>query len=98
MIEQLKPKWDYRRKYVAALLIFLGLMIAASLASAVYLGHLSLFGLYIATFMIVFVFCAFMALLGIIGSYIFGSRWETKDFLDTLPNLIPKFGEEEKKE
>jgi hypothetical protein len=98
MIDKLLPKWDYRRKYILALLIFLCVMIVASLAGALYLGHTAMFGLYISAFMIVFVICAFMSLLGIIGSYIFGSRWETKDFLDTLPNIIPKFGEEEKKE
>lgn len=89
MIDQVKPSWYFRRIYIAVLLIFLSLCIAASLGGALWLGYFAKFSMWIASFLIVFVICNFMALLGIIGSYIFGSRWETKDFLDVLPNIIP---------
>jgi hypothetical protein len=90
MIDKLKPSWKFRRVYIALLLIFLSICIATSLGGAIWLG--ANFTPSLSAFMIVFVICNFMALLGIIGSYIFGSRWETKDFLDVLPNIIPHTG------
>jgi hypothetical protein len=88
-IEALKPKWDYRRKFVAWLLAFVCLMITITLGGALFLGFLSKFNIFLSAFLIVFAICSFMVLLGIIGSYIFGSRWETADFLKVLPGIIP---------
>jgi hypothetical protein len=92
MIDKLKPSWKYRRIYVAVTLVFAALMIVAALSGALALSAFAKFGLYISAFLIVFVICSFVVLLGVIGSYIFGARWETKDFLNILPNIIPQLG------
>lgn len=90
MIDQIKPSWTYRRRYIKNLLFFLSICISVTLLGALVLGFFGKINIYLSAFLIVFIICNFMTLLGIIGSYIFGSRWETKDFLDVLPNIIPK--------
>ena len=94
VIEHIKPQWKFRRVYIAILLTFLCLILSVLLGTSVWLGFAAKFSIYICTFFIVFTICSFMTLIGIIGSYIFGSRWETSDFLKTLPDIIPKLGEE----
>jgi hypothetical protein len=89
VVDQLKPQWTHRRKFVAWLLFFLCTTISVALGGALVLGFFSHFSIYICAFLVVFIMCAFASLLGIIGSYIFGSRWETKDYLEMLPHIMP---------
>lgn len=90
VVEQLKPSWTHRRAYVKTLMVYLCVMLTTSLFGSLALAAFGKFGAYISVFLVVFAICNFAVLLGIIGSYIFGSRWETKDFLDILPNIIPQ--------
>jgi uncharacterized BrkB/YihY/UPF0761 family membrane protein len=84
--------WTHRRKYIKYLLWFLCFMLTVNIAGSIALAFFSKFGAAVSTFFIVFCICNFMVLLGIIGSYIFQASWETKNFLDVLPNIIPKLG------
>lgn len=82
--------WTHRRKYIKHLLWFLCLMLVLNIAGSIFLAYFGKFGAGVSAFFIVFCICNFMVLLGIIGSYIFQASWETKNFLDVLPNIIPK--------
>lgn len=88
-VDHFKQSWDKRRPIIIIMLIFLAVMLVAQLTTAVILALLAKFGFNISTFFIVFVICNFIALLGIIGSWIFGATWEHKDFLNILPQIIP---------
>jgi hypothetical protein len=89
-IEAIKPSWDNRRKIIKVALTIVGILLFLLFAGAVYLTFLGKFGLAIASFFIVFLVCNFISGLGIIGSYIFGARWENKDFLNALQH-VPDF-------
>ena len=88
-LEDIKPDWFSRKVAIFSILILLGILISASLASAVGLALLSKFSITVSTYFIVFIVCNFITLLGVIGSYIFGSVWQTSDFLKILPDIIP---------
>lgn len=88
-VNKLIPSWKYRRAYIKSLLIFLCAMIVISLGAAGLIAFLGKFTLSFSTYLIVFTICAFMALIGIIGSYIFQASWENRDFLNILPKIIP---------
>lgn len=91
----LKPDWTHRR-LVIRLALVLGAMILISLfASSVWLALIGKFGFYISTFFITFLICNFIAILGIIGSYVFSAQWENKDFLNILPQIIPHMSKPE---
>lgn len=89
ILDKVKPDWTHRRAYIKVLLVFLCASISIALCGSLALGYFAKFGLYISAFLITFVICNFMVLIGIVGSYIFGSRWETSDFLKILPHIIP---------
>lgn len=84
--------WTHRRRYIKHLLWFLCLMLCVNIAGSIGLAFFGKFGVSVASFFIVFCICNFMVLLGIIGSYIFQASWETKNFLDVLPGIVPKMG------
>lgn len=90
-ITELKPDWSNRRKLIYGIIITLGSLLVTSLFTSVILAYFTKFGLYISIFMCLFVSMCFLVILGVIGSYIFGARWETKDFLQVLPQLVPDF-------
>lgn len=91
IIQKLVPSWEHRRPLIKAILGWLVLMIVFCLGSAFGLAVVSKFGLYISIFYVTFVLACFIALLGIIGSYIFNARWENKDFLQAFAQIKPNF-------
>lgn len=62
-----------------------------SLLGATGLAYFTKFTFYVTIFYTVFAACSFVLMLGIIGSYVFGARWETKDFLNALSDIVPDF-------
>jgi hypothetical protein len=84
--------WTHRRRYIKHLLWFLCVMLMVNIFGSIALAFFGKFSIAVSTFFIVFCICNFMVLLGIIGSYIFQASWETKTFLDVLPNIIPNLG------
>lgn len=90
-IEGLKPDWTNRRTLIKHITYGLAAMLAVALLTSVILAYFAKFGLYISIFFTIFATLCFMTMLGVIGSYVFGARWETKDFLSILPGIIPDF-------
>lgn len=90
-INGLKPDWTNRRKLIFGVSYLLAAMLVVALVASIVLAYFVKFGLYISIFLTVFVTLCFIVVLGIIGSYVFGARWEHKEFLDILPGIIPDF-------
>jgi hypothetical protein len=88
-LSNLKQGWDGRKQAIVALLVFIAVLLVSCLGGAFVLAFLGKFGFVFSTFLITFVVCSFISLLGIIGSWIFGAKWEQKDFLDILPQIMP---------
>lgn len=94
-IDDIKPDWTNRRKVIRASLIVLNVLLFAALGGAILLGLFGKFGLYVSTFFIVFNALTFVAIIAIIGSYVFGARWETSTFLKAITNIVPDFGKKD---
>lgn len=88
---QLAPDWTKRRQVIQISLVFLAAMLTAVFVASIVLCLLAKLGFYITLILMIFLVLSFVAALGIIGSYIFGARWETKDFLDTIQHVLPDF-------
>lgn len=94
-LNKLTPDWTYRRAFIKWLLRFLCGMLVVCMLGTLGLAYFAKFSITVSTFFIVFVICDFMALLGIIGSYIFQASWDNKDFLNILPSIIPHMNKDE---
>lgn len=88
-IEDAKPSWTNRRPVIKWSLLFMAGIIFAALLSAVCLAVLAKFGFYIFTFCMTVIILGFACMIGIIGSYVFGARFETKDYFNLLKDVIP---------
>lgn len=89
--EQLKPDWTNRRLIIKLTLRMLSFFLFLSLVGGTGLAYFAKFSFYVCLFYTVFAACSFILMLGIIGSYVFGARWETKDFLHALTDIVPDF-------
>lgn len=90
-IKSFKSDWTNRRKVIKRMLFVLSVLLIASLVGATVLAYFAKFGLYVSIFYTVFSALTFIVILGIVGSYVFGASWETRDFLNILPSIIPDF-------
>lgn len=90
-LDRLKPDWTNRRKLIKCITYGLAAMLVVSLIASIALAAFAKFGLYISIFLTVYVTLCFMVMLGVIGSYVFGARWENQDFLNVLPGIVPDF-------
>lgn len=97
-IKALKPDWTNRRKVIKLTLRVLSFFLLLSLIGATVLAYFGKFAFYVSMFYTVFMALSFVLMLGIIGSYVFGARWETKDFLTTLTDIVPDFNKEDHKD
>lgn len=88
-LEDAKPSWNNRRPVIKWTLIFIGSMIAAALASSVALALLAKFGFYIFTFFMTVIILGFACMIGIVGSYVFGAKWESESYFNLLKDVIP---------
>lgn len=89
--EVLKPDWTNRRLVIKLTLRVMSFFLFLSLVGATTLAYFAKFTFYVTIFYTVFAACSFVLMLGIIGSYVFGARWETKDFLNALSDIVPDF-------
>ena len=89
--ENLKPDWTNRRLIIKLTLRMLSFFLFLTLVGAAVLAYYSKFTFYVSLFYTVFAACSFVLMLGIIGSYVFGARWENKDFLHALAEIVPDF-------
>lgn len=87
----LKPDWTNRRQIIKLTLRVMSFFLFLSLIGATSLAYFTKFTFYITIFYTVFAACSFVLMLGIIGSYVFGARWETKDFLNAMSDIVPDF-------
>lgn len=90
-LKSLKPDWTNRRKVIKYTLRVLSAFLFLCLVAVTALAYFAKFTVTVAMFFTVFAACSFLLMLGIIGSYVFGAQWETKDFLTALGNLVPDF-------
>lgn len=90
-IQELKPDWTNRRKVIKGMLMLLAILLALTPFGVAALAYFGKFALYESMFFIIFNSFTFLSILGIIGSYVFGARWENKDFLLAITNIVPDF-------
>ena len=94
-IQDLRPSWNKRRPIIIAMLAFMCAVIVLSGIASIVLAVLAKYGFYVFTFFMTMIILAFACLIGIIGSYIFGAQWETKDYFNLLKDVVPKINNEE---
>lgn len=94
-VKDIKPDWTNRRKVIKALLFLLGVLVFITPVGVAALALFGKFTFHVAMFFIIFNSFTFVSILGITGSYVFGARWETKDFLNAITNLVPDFNHKE---
>ena len=95
-IEKIKPDWTNRRKVIKLSLLYMGALLALLAIASFVVAGFGMFNLYLCIFATTVAACIFLTYICIIGSYVFGSAFETKDFLASLTNIVPDFGKEEK--
>ena len=88
-LEDAKPTWQNRRPVIIGSLIFMGSVISAALLASVALALLAKFGFYIFTFFMTVIILGFACMIGIVGSYVFGAKWETESYFSLLKDVIP---------
>jgi hypothetical protein len=88
-LEDVRPTWTNRRPVIIWSLLFIGAMIAMSIVSAVALALLAKFGFYIFTFFMTVIILGFACMIGIVGSYVFGAKWESESYFNLLKDVIP---------
>ena len=94
-INDLAPNWRYRRVVVFGSVIFFAVIIGVLVGLATWTALVGSFGLYYAIFAITTELLAFAALVMVIGSYVFGSAFQSNKFLDFVKEVAPDLKKEE---